>query len=86
MKTGRKCFACDRKLGRNPALVTCSDAQDVLVGSECARLIMAGGVDGWQPPKGGPRLYALKFDPKGPMTYLEMCARSDRARGIKVTP
>lgn len=79
----RVCFACGRKLGGNPALVTCEDEQDVLVGSECYDLIRRAGAEGFQPPRGGPRLYTLSHDPKGTRTYLEMCARIDRARGRK---
>lgn len=60
-----RCFACGKKLGRRPMLVTCSDEQDVFVGSECGKMIVAAKADGWQPPKGGPRLYALQYDPKG---------------------
>ena len=59
------CFACGRRLGRNPGVVTCPDAQDVYVGRECFKLVAAGGVDGYQPPRGGPRLFLLQFDPKG---------------------
>lgn len=81
MKPRRVCFACGRKLGRNPALVTCADEQDVFVGTECARLVMKGGAEGWQPPKGGPRLFALKHDPKGAPTFKEIGVRLDRAHG-----
>jgi hypothetical protein len=56
-----KCFACGRALGRNPALADTRDGQVVFVGSECFKLIKRGNV-GWQPPKGGPRLYRI---PKG---------------------
>jgi hypothetical protein len=54
-----KCFACDRKLGRNPCLADTRDAQIVYVGSECFKLIKAAGEVGYQPPKGGPRLYLI---------------------------
>lgn len=54
-----RCFACGRKLGRNPTRVDTRDAQTVLVGRECAKLVKASGVAGYQPPKGGPRLYPL---------------------------
>ena len=59
--TGR-CFACNRKLGRNPALVDTRDGQTAFVGSECFKLIRRAGNAGWQPPMGGPRLYTI---PKG---------------------
>lgn len=55
----RKCFACDRKLGRNPALVDTRDGQIVNVGSECFKLIKIAGEVGYQPPQGGPRLFLL---------------------------
>lgn len=54
-----RCFACDRKLGRSPLLVDTRDGQLVYVGRECAKMIRAGGSAGWQPPKGGPRLWVL---------------------------
>lgn len=51
-------FACDRKLGNNsPKLVDTRDDQRVHVGIECYRLVKAAGAAGYQPPKGGPRLY-----------------------------
>lgn len=56
-----RCFACDRKLGRNPALVDTRDSQMVFVGRECWRQIKAAGEAGWQPPKGGPRLYLWRW-------------------------
>lgn len=75
--TGR-CFACDRMLGHNPHLVDTRDAQTVFVGSECFKLIKAAGNKGWQPPKGGPRLYLL---PKG-LTQAEIDTRHKRARSV----
>lgn len=54
-----KCFACDRKLGKSPMLVDTHDDQFVYVGRDCGRLITAAGESGYQPPKGGPRLYPL---------------------------
>ena len=56
------CFACDRKLGRNPKLVDTRDDQTVYVGTECYKLVMAAGEKGYQPPAGGPRLYPLKTE------------------------
>jgi hypothetical protein len=55
-----KCFACDRPLGQNPRLVDTRDDQKVYVGSECAKLVDEAGEAGYQPPKGGPRLYPLR--------------------------
>ena len=53
-----QCFACGRKLGKNPLLVETIDHQTVYVGSECAKHVRKAE-DGWQPPKGGPRLFLL---------------------------
>lgn len=54
-----RCFACDRKLGKSPKLVDTRDGQLVYIGSECFKKIAA---DGWQPPKGGPKLYPLNAE------------------------
>jgi hypothetical protein len=56
-----RCYACDRKLGKAPQLVGCQDDQTVHVGIECYRLIKSAGAEGYQPSKGGPRLYLLQF-------------------------
>lgn len=56
-----RCFACNKTLGKAPALVGCKDEQTVYVGRECFKAIEAAGEQGYQPPKGGPRLYLLKF-------------------------
>jgi hypothetical protein len=61
------CFACDKSLNKIPTrglLVTCADDQTVFVGAECFRHIKAGGAAGWQPKKGGPRLYLLQHKPR----------------------
>ena len=54
-----RCFACGRKLGKNPALADTRDDQFVFVGAECFRLIKAAGATGFQPSRGGPRLYLM---------------------------
>ena len=54
-----RCFACGRKLGHTPALVDTRDGQTSFVGSECFKLIKAAGAIGWQPPRGGPRLFTI---------------------------
>lgn len=56
-----KCFACDKPTGPAPQLVTCMDDQTVHVGSDCYRRIKSAGAMGYQPPKGGPRLYLLQY-------------------------
>lgn len=63
------CFACDRKLrplrdGSRLGVVTADGAQLVYVGSECYRKIEAGWEQGYQPPKGGPRLYLIGKAPE----------------------
>ena len=63
--TTNRCYACNRKLGKSPKLVTCEDEQDVYVGSECYKYIVVGAAQGYQPPLGGPRLYLFEYDPKG---------------------
>ncbi len=79
------CFACGRRLGRNPKLVTCIDEQDVFVGTECGKLVEQSKEAGYQPPKGGPRLYDLRYDPKGKLTPAELGRRMDAARsGVPV--
>jgi hypothetical protein len=65
------CFACGRALGRHPKRVDTRDAQTVFVGRECYRLIAASGPAGYQPPRGGPRLYLL---PDGGCTDSPACA------------
>jgi len=55
-----RCFACDRVIQRKvPFQVDTRDDQIVFVGPECYKLVMAAGATGYQPPKGGPRLYPL---------------------------
>lgn len=58
-KPVEKCFACERNLGRKPALVTTLDGQQTFVGRECYKKIKDAGYPGWQPPTGGPRLYLI---------------------------
>ncbi len=55
-----KCFACDKKLGKNPNLVDTRDSQLVYVGSECYKKISKK--TGYQPLNGGPRLYFIQND------------------------
>jgi hypothetical protein len=55
-----KCFACDLPLGENPKLADTRDDQLVYVGTNCYALIKAAGEEGYQPPKGGPKLYVVK--------------------------
>ena len=54
-----RCFACDRPLNKRNLVYT-SDQQLQHVGSKCFKLVKQTGIDGWQPPKGGPRLFIDK--------------------------
>jgi hypothetical protein len=58
MSTVTRCYACDRKLGKSPKLVDTRDDQLVYAGSECFKQIIKNK-NGWQPPKGGPKLYLI---------------------------
>jgi len=53
-----RCFACGRLLStrKPPVLVDTRDDQKVYVGPECAKRVTEAG---YQPPKGGPKLYPL---------------------------
>lgn len=55
-----KCFACGKKLGEDPTLVDTRDGQTAYIGSECAKFVSQAGESGYQPPRGGPKLYPLK--------------------------
>lgn len=55
-----RCFACGKKLGKNPTLVDTRDAQLVYVGRECAKKVAQAGEAGWLPPSGGLRLYPIR--------------------------
>lgn len=62
-----RCYACDRLLSTKRPLRLVNVAreeQNVEVGPECYRHVRAAGADGWQPLKGGPRLYPVEFDPR----------------------
>jgi hypothetical protein len=56
------CFACDRPIiGKvKHKAITSDGAQIVPIGSECFKEIVQGGILGWQPPKGGPRLFIVQ--------------------------
>jgi len=53
-----KCFACGRQI-YTCSLADTRDGQEVFVGAECYRKIMAAGENGYQPPRGGPKLYPI---------------------------
>lgn len=55
-----RCFACDRVIRRaTPLIAHCLDEQEVYVGTECMKKIESAASEGWQPAKGGPRLFTL---------------------------
>jgi len=62
-----RCFACDKRLSR-PQIVFLEDRlsdlrqYEVHVGPECFARVEAAGAAGYQPPKGGPRLYMFADD------------------------
>lgn len=57
------CFACGQRLRSwQAAYMEDDDQQAQPVGSDCFRHIIQGGAQGWQPPKGGPRLYQNRDD------------------------
>lgn len=89
----QRCFACGRKLGKSPKLVDTRDGQLVYVGSECFKLVVAMGEDGYRPLSGGPRLYLiwrcpecnqpLTFDGNGVATFrCDDCKRLWPANNI----
>lgn len=55
-----RCFACDKPLLTPAILADTRDAQVVHVGPDCAKKIAKAGDAGYQPPKGGPRLYPIR--------------------------
>lgn len=64
--SNERCFACGRplryRLGTQPACADTRDDQIVYVGTECAKLVKAAGENGYQPPKGGPKLYPMSAE------------------------
>lgn len=79
---GKKCFACDRAFRLNswgniayhPEAITI-DGQLVYVGHDCFKKIQAAEREGYQPPLGGPRLWADQYAPEEAL----------RAAGITIT-
>lgn len=58
-----KCFACDRKLGKNPKLADTRDDQHVAVGADCYKKIVAAGEQGWKHNSpDSMRLWVIKDD------------------------
>ena len=60
MEIKNRCFACDRIIREEkPAIADTRDGQGVYVGNECLKKILRAGESGYQPPKGGPKLYPM---------------------------
>jgi len=55
-----KCYACDKPIGNIATEVDTRNSQKIYVGSDCFKKIKQAGDKGWQPPKGGPKLYLIK--------------------------
>lgn len=56
-----KCYACNRVLKKPHAVYTADDGgQRQFVGPECFQHVLAAGDAGYEPPLGGPRLYAAR--------------------------
>ena len=53
-----KCYACFKKVS-NPKIVDTHEDQFVHVGSNCFNTIRIAGSQGYQPTKGGPRLFLM---------------------------
>lgn len=70
-----RCYACDRTAKTAGAVVYTADdgGQRQFVGPDCYQQIQAAGSAGFQPPKGGPRLYIER-------------PRQDAGREAQVTP
>lgn len=75
------CYACGKKLGRNPHRADTRDDQWVFVGSECYKEIKAAGEQGWRYAHGGPRLYLLPPMPPGGNTNPEYVKHVDVLEG-----
>lgn len=79
MTSPDRCFACNARLSR-PEFVFLTDHMsdgkhyEVNVGPECFHHVETAGAEGYQPPKGGPRLFltadfasdAARTTPEGP--------------------
>lgn len=55
-----RCFACGRKIKTTIHLADTRDDQIVYVGKDCWKKIKNAGENGWQPDRGGPKLYLIK--------------------------
>lgn len=56
------CFACNQLFKHRPRIADTQDGQTVYIGNNCYQKIKKAGYEGYQPPKGGPKLFvAGKF-------------------------
>lgn len=57
-----RCYACDRPIKDELHVrkIFTSDNQMQYVGVNCFNKVRKAGDKGWQPPKGGPRLFETK--------------------------
>jgi hypothetical protein len=62
--SGPKCFACGKSIRSTAHEIGTRDGQTAYVGPECFKLIVRSGETGYQPPKGGPRLFQIAGEPK----------------------
>lgn len=77
-----KCFACGKAL-KSKRLIDTRDAQTAYVGPECFKRIKDAGNTGWQPPRGGPRLYLYEPSDAEIDAYIHRLAAADMAAGIE---
>lgn len=66
-----RCFACDTGLIGKPCKLITRDGQTVHVGKGCFSQAKAAGIEGWQPRKGGPRLFLIEATPPFPSKTRE---------------
>lgn len=62
-----RCYLCERPIYTTVHKVYTSDGQTQFAGEECYRMVRDSGLDGYQPPKGGPRVWY------GPVFICEGC-------------
>lgn len=63
-----ECAACGRKIITvSPHVVRVrGEPTTVYVGPECAAKVAAAGADGYQPPRGGPKLVSIEGQEQSP--------------------
>ena len=78
-----KCYACGRGFtaDENRVLVDTHEDQAVFVGRECYHHIVASGENGWQPPKGGPRLWTMTLNRSNYFDHLRVQAGMKAVKG-----